>query len=140
MLNQENPQARNAAALTFRIYRFNAAAGPLFRAVHKPENFKSRGTLVYALGKLNCSHHLGELFSILFGAAGNWEVQVHVLSILDEQTFSFTKEELQKIKSEWYSIQNEWNELNNIDENNIRKIEFDRILIQSFVDDYLIYL
>lgn len=140
LLYQENPRARNAAAMTFRINRFNTAVVPLFHAIIKPENSRYRGTLVYALEKLNCIYHLGELFSILFGAAGNWEVQASILNILEEQIFEFTKDELRTIAESWNAIQNNWNTLNNIDENNIREIDFDRRLIQHFVDGYLAYL
>ena len=140
LLDQENSRARNAVAMTFRINRFNAAVGPLFRAITKPENSRYRGTLVYALEKLNCRHHLGELFRILFGAAGNWEVQASTLNILEEQTFEFTRNELQTIAEGWNAIQNDWNRLNTIDESNIRETNFNRTLIQRLVDGYLAYL
>ena len=140
LLVQENPRARNAAAMTFRINRFNAAVVPLFHAIVKPENARYRGTLVYALEKLNCSNHLGKLFSLLFGAVGNWEVQASTLNILEEQIFEFTRDELRTIAEGWNAIQNNWNRLNSIDENNIREIDFDRKLIQGLVDGYLAYL
>ena len=140
LLDQENPWTRNVVAITFRINRFNAAVDPLFHAITKPENSRYNGTLVYALEKLNCGHHLGELFSILFGAAGNWEVQASALCILEEQIFEFIRDELRTIAEGWNAIQNDWNRLNNIDEGKIRETDFDRMLIQSFVDGYLAYL
>lgn len=140
LLDQEKPKARNAAALTFRFNRYNMAVVPLLRAVAKPENTKHRGTLVYALEKLKCHQHLGDLFSILFGAIGNWEVQNHTLRILEEQTFEFTREEIQKVAKDWNAIRDNWNGLNNIDEKHISHLDFDRELIQRFVDDYLAYL
>ncbi|RFP64045.1 HEAT repeat domain-containing protein [Hymenobacter lapidiphilus] len=140
LLDQEKPRARNAAALTFRLNRYSAAVIPLLHAITKPENSKNRGTLVYALEKLKCHHHLGDLFSVLFGATGNWEVQNHTLRVLEEQIFEFTREEVQKVAKDWNVIRDNWNILNSIDEKHISQLDFDRKLIQSFVDDYLVYL
>ncbi|HEX8350218.1 MAG TPA: hypothetical protein VF598_09655 [Hymenobacter sp.] len=140
LLDQEKPRTRNAVAITFRNNEFNAALNPLLQAINKPENSRSRGTLVYALEKLDCSKKLSELFDILFGAANNWEVQASVLTILDEQIFEFTESELQTIQEKWNQLAPSWNQLNHINEDAISEVNIDRKLIQEFVDGYLAYL
>lgn len=140
ILDQQQSFARKAVALTFRKNRFHTAVPPLLRAITKPENARTRGTLAYALETLNCSQKLGELFAILFGALDNWTVQASILTILDEQVFEFTKAELQGIEEGWKAVKGDWKELNGLDEQRISEIAHDRNLIQHVVDGYLAYL
>ncbi|MCB2409083.1 hypothetical protein [Hymenobacter lucidus] len=137
LLNQENAQIRNAAALTFRHNRANWAVCPLLSALKKPANLRSRGTLAYALQTLNCSRHLRALFELLFGAAGNnWEVQMHILTILDDQSFIITQTDMQSIQQQWEDLKPSWNRLNNITAANRSERSLDETLIQGFVDEY----
>lgn len=140
VLSQEKPLARNAAALTFREYHFQPALLPLLRAIHKVENARYRGILLYALEMLDCSQPLSALFGILFGAVNNWEVQASALTILEEQIFEFTSDELYDIAAGWDAVKDDWNRLNDIDESSSSKPDHDRALIQDFVDGYLAYL
>lgn len=95
--------------------------------------------MVYALGKLDCSHKLTELIDILF-EINSYEVQYHILRILDNQIFEFNKQDFKKIEVKWNKIKNTWNELNKIDKENLKKYNIDDDLIQSFVERYVSYL
>lgn len=89
---------------------------------------------------LDCSQPLSALFGILFGAVNNWEVQASALTILEEQIFEFTSDELYDIAAGWDAVKDDWNRLNDIDESSSSKPDHDRALIQDFVDGYLAYL
>ncbi|UOQ71771.1 hypothetical protein [Hymenobacter cellulosilyticus] len=137
LLDHEDAHIRNAAALTFRHNRASWAVAPLLCALHNPANLRSRGTLAYALEQLNCRRHLGSLFRALFGAAGNsWEVQMHILTILETQTFTYTPAEIRHIQQQWESLKLDWNRLNNIPVGSGAKGALDEKLIQQFVDQY----
>lgn len=140
LLDQKNPLIRNAVALTCRDNKFDLAIESLLKAIKKPENLRTRGTLVYALEKLNCSQKLVELFDILFTGINNWEVQTSILTILEEQIFDFSEEDLLKIKAQWEVLKPNWNSLQNINKNDLKEIDIHEDLIQEFVDGFLDYL
>ncbi|HEY3405594.1 MAG TPA: hypothetical protein VGK59_19560 [Ohtaekwangia sp.] len=139
LLDQSNSRIRNAVALTFRDNQFNEALEPLLASINKRENKEYTGTMVYALEALDCKFKLRELFNILFDN-NSYEVQNHILTILDEQEFEFTEADLLEIKVNWDKIKSSWNELNNINSGNLREHDIDQDLIQSFVDGYVSYL
>ena len=139
LLDQQNSGVRDAVALTFRDNKFNDALEPLLRAINKNENKGYNGTMAYALEELDCSHKLSELFDILFDK-NSWEVQNHILTVLDKQIFEFTEDDLIRIKSKWENIKDNWNDLNKIDKHNLRKHDLDKDLVQNFVDRYVSYL
>ena len=65
LLQSNNSDTRNAAALALREIGDSQMVEPLFRAIQHPNNFNDRSTLVYALEKLDCSEYFGELFSLV---------------------------------------------------------------------------
>ncbi len=101
-LQSADPQARNKAALVLRDIA-EAAVPALLRAIHEPANENNRGTLVYALGVFNCSEHFSALFSL--AVSGNYEVQCHALSILQEQRFAPTTQERREAKQQLNGLQ-----------------------------------
>lgn len=137
LLEHENAHIRNAAALTFRRNRAHWAVEALLRALHHPANLRNRGALAYALQTLNCRRHLGSMFRALFEAAGNnWEVQMHVLTILEKQTFRApTPAEAHSIRQQWEALRPRWNQLNNITAANRSERSLDEELIQRIVDE-----
>ncbi len=139
LLDQSNSGVRNAVALTFRDNEFSDALEPILNAINKKENKGYTGTMVYALDKLDCRLKLKELFDILFDN-NSYEVQNHILTILDEQTFEFTEADLLGIKTKWEKLKDNWNELNNVDKDNLREHDIDQGLVQSFIDGYVTYL
>ncbi len=140
LLEQSNSIVRNAVALTFMDNKFNDGLEPLLKSITKEENKSARGTMVYALQTLDCKNKLKELFDILFTATKNWEVQSGILTVLEEQEFEFTEDDLIAIKEKWERLKDNWNELNNVDKDNLREHDIDRNLIQNFVDGYVTYL
>ena len=94
-LDSADAKTRNTAALQERDFA-EVAVATLFRAISRPENRNHRGTLLYALMPLNCSEHFAELFSLAL--CGSYEVQCHALSILQEQRFTPTQQELHVAK------------------------------------------
>jgi len=139
LLDQPNSGVRNAVALVFRDNKFNDALEPLLNSIIKKENKGYTGTMVYALEKLDCRLKLKELFNILFDNS-SYEVQNHILTILGQQTFELKEADLLEIKVKWEKLKGNWNELNNLDKDNLRKHDIDEDLIQSFVDGYVSYL
>ncbi len=140
LLDQENSLVRNVVAMTFMDNKFNQALEPLLTSINKPENRDARGTMVYALQDLDCSQRLKQLFDILFTATKNWEVQSGILTVLEEQEFEFSEDDLLDVKAKWEQIKDDWNELNNINKDQLREYEIDKDLIQNFVDGYVSYL
>jgi len=139
LLNDSNSKVRNAAALTFRENRYNEALEPLLTSINKKENKGYTGTMVYALESLDCKSKLKELFNILFDK-NSYEVQYHILTILDEQIFEFTNADLQEIKTKWDELKCDWNRLNNLDKANQKDYDIDDTLIQSYVDGFVSYM
>ena len=96
-LESSEPAVRNDAAIELRDLGNNLAIEPLFKAIHKPENKNYRGTLVYALGGLDCSSHFLQIFDLAL--AESYEVRWGALSILDEQHFFVNFEALNDAKA-----------------------------------------
>ncbi len=140
LLKHEDSAIRNATALTFRENKYQDALEPLFEAINTEEYSNTNGTLVYALETLNCTNKLSELFRILFTTYKNWEVQNHILTILDEQEFEFKEEELLLIKALWLKIKDSWNALNGITEETRTKHSIDEDVVNETVQGYLAYL
>ncbi len=94
---------RNNAALALHDIGDNQALEPLFQAIRNPLNVNHRGTMVYALESLDCSQKLPELFDLLF--YGNAEVKMGAETVLDEQIFEFSTDDLHIIQSKWDDLQ-----------------------------------
>lgn len=86
------PMERNKAALDLKELA-EIAVPALLQAICQPANKYNNGTLVYALMAFNCSDHFAELFS-LAASNSSYEVQCHALSILQEQRFAPSDQEL----------------------------------------------
>ncbi|UOQ52516.1 hypothetical protein [Hymenobacter cellulosivorans] len=137
LLTQDDALVRNAAALAFRKNKGHWAVSSLLRALLNPANAQHRGTLAYALEKLKCRRHLGDLFTVLFSAAGNnWQVQMHILTVLETQRFTCSPDQRHAIRQQWEHLRPDWNRLNNLDETSATAATaLDALLIQSFVDE-----
>ena len=99
VLESEDALQRNRAALALRNIGDSRAAAPLWRSIQHASNRNKRGTMVYALEKLDCSQELGTVFDLLF--YGSYEVRMHAGTILDEQIFEFSETDLHIIQSKW---------------------------------------
>ncbi|MFD2721150.1 HEAT repeat domain-containing protein [Hymenobacter monticola] len=98
-----NTTLRNRASIALHDLKDSRAVKPLMQAITKKENENYRGTMVYALENLNCSHLLVEMFDLLF--YGNAEVKMGAMSILDEQIFEFDSDDLHTIQAKWNDVQ-----------------------------------
>jgi HEAT repeat protein len=97
LLNCSRPDTRNAAALALREIGDDAAIEPLLRAIKKPANRDNRSTLVYALESLNCGGHFIDVFTLAFSPKD--DVRLSALSILHEQSFLISDEDLEQAHS-----------------------------------------
>lgn len=140
ILDQPNVGARNAVALAIMDNRFQDALDPLLKSITKKENTNTRGTMVYALQSLDCSLKLRELFSVLFTATKNFEVQSGILTVLEEQQFEFTEDDLLEIQQTWDKLKETWDESNGVEPTSRNEYDIDRAIIQNFVDGYVSYL
>lgn len=140
LLDQSNSGVRDAVALTFRDNKFNEGLEPLLKSILKEKNRNARGTMVYALQALDCSEKLNDLFYILFSATKNWEVQSGILTILEEQEFEFSADDVKEIQNKWNEIRGTWDEANGIDKSDLKKVPIDWELVQGFVDGFVSYL
>ncbi|WP_420579926.1 hypothetical protein [Reichenbachiella sp.] len=140
LFQHEDSSIRNSVALTFKEHKYQEALDPIFKAVQTEAFRNSRGTLIFALQSLNCSHKLNELYNILFSATNNWEVQNGVLSILDEQEFEFTAEELLSIESTWKEVRGDWNRNNGIQEEKHTNFQIDEKTITEVLNGFLSHL
>jgi hypothetical protein len=96
-LGSADPKERDKAALCLRDIA-EAAVPALLRAIHEPANKNNRGTLAYAPNVFNCSEHFAMLFAL--AVTGNYEVQCHALSILQQQNFAPTTQELREAEQQ----------------------------------------
>ena len=99
LLAFENSGTRNRAALALSDIKDNRALEPLLTAIFKKENYNYNGTLVYALEFFDCSQKLKDIFKILFFET--YEAKIGAYTILSEQEFDFTEQELIEIKQMW---------------------------------------
>lgn len=99
LLALENSGIRNRAALALSDIKDNRALEPLLTAIFKKENYNYNGTLVYALEFLDCSQKIKDIFRILFFET--YEAKISAYTILSEQEFDFTEQELIEIKQMW---------------------------------------
>ena len=131
LLKASEQHTRNYAALALREIADNRALDPLLNAIFKKENHNHNQTLVYALETLDCSNHLVEIFKILFYES--YVGKISASKILDEQIFSFTKQDLLTIEMMWEDCK-----LN--PEKHFLLSEETILDIQNSVDGYLAYL
>lgn len=102
LLKSDDTGLRNCAALQLERIKDNRAVEPLLEAIFRKENHNRNGTMVFALESLDCSEKLKEIFRILFFET--FEAKMSAYSILSEQEFYFTEEDLLEIKAMWEDI------------------------------------
>ena len=129
-LDEKDVLLRNRACIGLHDLADSRAVEPLMKAILKKENENSRGTMVYALDDLDCTHLLPQLFDLLF--YGNAEVKMGVTSVLDRQIFEFDSEDLYTISAKWKDLKLHPEKCPDYDES---KQE-----IEHFVDGFLAYL
>ena len=81
---------RNTIAIVFRDLRCNKAINSLIKLINKPELKNCRGTLIYALEKLNVADRLDDFIDLL--ADGNYEVKCNTYTLFEKQLANMTDE------------------------------------------------
>ena len=99
LIELDNSRIRDIAAIALSDINDNRALEPLLKAIFKKENHNQNGTLVYALESLDCSKNLKDIFKILFYET--FEAKIGAYTILTEQTFEFTENDLVEISTMW---------------------------------------
>ncbi|RPD47603.1 HEAT repeat domain-containing protein [Hymenobacter sediminis] len=130
LLEQPTPRTRNLAALALRERADSRAVAPLLMAIRNPGNHSYNGTMVYALQTLDCRHHLKDLFEILFYES--YEAKLMAMTVLEEQEFEFTVDDLTSIKHQWDNCKAHPTLCHGFDENHEN--------IEYFVDGFMSYL
>lgn len=123
---------RNRAALALNEIKDNRALDPLLKAIFNKDNHNFNGTMVYALESLDCSKKLKEIFKILFYES--FEAKISAYSILSDQIFDFSKEDLFEIQQMWEDCKH--NQFNCPGYDDIKT----RSMIQNAVDGFIAYL
>jgi hypothetical protein len=78
----EDDKARNSLAMDLAETRRQDVLAPLLRLIGRADLRSKRGTLVFALGNLDCSGQVAFLAELV--ATGNFEVAHEAFRILDE--------------------------------------------------------
>jgi len=104
--------------LTFKIER---AKEKLIKRILDKETFNSNGTMTYALSHLNCQNYLVNVFEIL--ATQSYESKIHAYSIMSEQTFEFTEDDLNKMKNIWNQFEESTKRIKDLDEETIEMVK-----------------
>ena len=132
LISLDNSSIRNRAALALENIKDNRALEPLLTAIFKKENFNYNGTMVFALESLDCSKKLIEIFRILFYES--YEAKISAYSILSDQVFDFTIEDLLEIRQMWEDCKLNPEKCPFFDEGDTR------LMIQNAVDGFMCYL
>jgi HEAT repeat protein len=132
LLESADPQIRNSVALGIYDLKPQRALEPLLAAIFKDENHNFNGTLVYALGQLDCGHKLKEIFTILFYES--YEAKYGAYEILDTQIFEFSRGDLLAIKAMWEDLLERPERCPGFDSDDTRE------MILSSVNGYMSYL
>ena len=132
LIELDNPDIRNRAALALEDIKDNRALEPLLIAIFKKENHNYNGTMVFALESLDCRHKFKEIFKILFFET--YESKISVYAILSDQIFDFTEEDLFEINQMWEDCKLNPEKCPGYDDDETRE------MIQDAVDGFMCYL
>ncbi len=97
LIDSKDAEVRDVTALKLKKLKDDRAIEPLLNSIFQNRNFN--GTMVYALESLNCEKHLVSIFRILFYEG--YEAKLGAYSILSEQSFEFSQDELLNIQNMW---------------------------------------
>lgn len=132
LLDLEDQDIRDRAALTLETIQDNRAVDPLLKSIFKEENHYLNGIMVFALKPLDCSKRLKEIFRILFYES--YIAKMNAGEILRNQHFEFTKKDLNDISDMWEDCKKNPEICPGYDDDAIR------IRIEEYVNSFLVYL
>ena len=93
----DNPIERNKLAILLSDFGKELAVVPIIKMIKDPRTKGNRGTLLYALGELDCSLHLDFLFTLML--EDNFEVSRQAYLII-EKVLSKEDSNLELIKKQ----------------------------------------
>jgi hypothetical protein len=98
-LNSSDTSIRYIASHMILTFKLEEAKEKLIERILNKDTFNSNGTMTYALSHLNCKNNLVEVFEIL--ATQSYESKIHAYSIMPEQIFEFTTDDLNRMTEIW---------------------------------------
>jgi hypothetical protein len=101
-LNSKDASKRFVASHIIAEFKIEEAKEKLIERIKDIDTVQHNGTMAYALEHLNCKNHLMEVFEIL--ATQSYESKMHAYSILCEQEFEFTREDIIEMKQMFESV------------------------------------
>ena len=101
-LNSNDTAVRYIASHMILTFKIEEAKQKLIERILNKDTYNSNGTMTYALYHLNCKSNLVDVFKIL--ATQSYESKMHAYSILSEQEFEFSEEDLNQISLIWKKV------------------------------------
>ncbi|MFT6337381.1 MAG: hypothetical protein ACJATI_004144 [Halioglobus sp.] len=101
-LNSDDGQIRYIASHIILTFKLEEAKNKLIERILNKNTYNHNGTMTYALGHLNCSDNLVDVFKIL--ATQSYESKLHAYNILSEQEFEFTEGDLSDLTEIWNKL------------------------------------
>lgn len=95
-LNSKNPTIRYIASHMIIEFNIEQAKQKLIDRIRDEDTLDYNGTMTYALSHLSCQNNLKEVFGIL--ATQGYESKCHAYNILSEQTFEFSRNDLEDMR------------------------------------------
>ncbi len=92
--NTNESDIRNTVAIVLCELSCNDAVVPLVNLISDPRYKNNRGTLVYALEKLDSSKFIVDLFPLLY--EGNFEVRMNLYTLVEEKIKEMAQEDVDK--------------------------------------------
>jgi hypothetical protein len=99
LLKSNDPQMRNLVSSAMSETRDQKYFNPLLTRINELGVREQIGTLVYALGFLDCSRNLYDIANLYLNAGKNGEVLMATTTILNEQSFQLTTQDLETVNS-----------------------------------------
>lgn len=103
LLDSNKSSIRSRSCSLIREKKIQNAVPGLFKNIFKEENKNNIGSLVFALTELDCSKYFIEIFKIYIFTS--FEASNHANTILREQDFDYTHEDLKEVEEAWGKCQ-----------------------------------
>ena len=120
-LDSKDTSIRYIASHMILTFKIEEAKEKLIKRILDKETFNSNGTMTYALSHLNCQNYLVNVFKIL--ATQSYESKIHAHSIMSEQIFEFTEDDLNKMKIIWNQFEKSIKRNKELDEETIEMVK-----------------
>ena len=120
-LDSKDTSIRYIASHMILTFQIEKAKEKLIERILDKDTFNSNGTMTYALSHLNCQNYLVNVFEIL--ATQSYESKMHAYSIMSEQKFEFTEDDLNKMTKIWNQFKESTEGNKDLDEQTIEMVK-----------------